>query len=214
MARVIDWYFDYISPFAYIQLEAGLARLPADVELRYRPVLLGALLSHWETKGPAEVPAHRQFTYRLVQWLSEQHQLKMCMPPAHPFNPLPALRLTLALDSRPEVVLAIFRHLWREGRSASQLEELREVAAQFGIAHEQLDSTVNSEAVKQALRDNTQQAIAAGVFGVPTAVIDGELFWGFDSTGMLLDYLSNPELFKQGEMARVSDLPVGLQRRT
>jgi hypothetical protein len=66
--------------------------------------------------------------------------------------------------------------------------------------------------VKEALRRNTEQAIGRGVFGVPTAVVNGEIFWGEDSTDMLLDYLRDPGLFDDAEMRRVSELPIAAAR--
>ncbi len=71
---------------------------------------------------------------------------------------------------------------------------------------------IDEPVVKQALRRTTEEAIARGVFGVPTFWVDGELFWGFDATGMLLDYLNDPSLFQDPEMQRISNLPVGVQR--
>jgi len=63
------------------------------------------------------------------------------------------------------------------------------------------------------LRSNTEEAVSKGVFGVPTFAVDGELFWGVDSTDMLLDYLADPSLFTTGDMARISDLPIGQARK-
>ncbi len=74
-------------------------------------------------------------------------------------------------------------------------------------------TVVRSDAVKDRLRRNTDEAIARGVFGVPTFVIAGELFWGQDVTGMMLDYLDDPELFRRGDLARLGDLPIAAERK-
>ena len=66
--------------------------------------------------------------------------------------------------------------------------------------------------IKDALRRNTENAIGRGVFGVPTAIVDGELFWGFDATEMLFEYCSNPRMFADTEMQRVSALPIAAAR--
>ena len=68
-------------------------------------------------------------------------------------------------------------------------------------------------AVKDRLRRNAEEAVARGVFGVPTFVIADELFWGEDVTGMMLDYLADPELFKRGDLARLDDLPIASERK-
>ncbi|MBT8099309.1 MAG: DsbA family protein, partial [Gammaproteobacteria bacterium] len=67
--------------------------------------------------------------------------------------------------------------------------------------------------VKSALRSNTEEAIALGVFGVPTIAVEKELFWGYDMTDMAIAYLKDPTAFEDAEMQRVSDLPIGIERR-
>src|SRR5208337_1407419 len=98
-----EWYFDFISPFSYLQLEA-FDRLPSNVGLTLRPVLLGALLNHWGHKGPAEIPQKRRFTYRFVQWLAEREGVPLNFSPAHPFNSIKALRLSIATGSSIEPI--------------------------------------------------------------------------------------------------------------
>ena len=126
----IDWYFDFISPFAYLQWRL-LRRDHAELARRLnpKPVLLAALLGHWGQLGPAEVPGKRKHTYRLVLWQAREAVVPLRFPPTHPFNPLPALRLCLAAPDRAAAVDAIFRHLWEEGRAADSAEALAGLAA-------------------------------------------------------------------------------------
>jgi 2-hydroxychromene-2-carboxylate isomerase len=208
--RKVDWYFDFVSPFSYLQVEQ-LHLLPDDVEVAFQPVLLAGLLAHWQTKGPAEIAPKRRFTYRYVQWHASRHRIPFRMPPAHPFNPLPALRLSVALGGGRETILEIFRFIWREGHSIADPGQWRELTARLGVAD--ADARIAAPEVKVALRASTERAIAVGVFGVPTFVLDGNLFWGVDATEMLLDYLRDPMLFDSPEMRRVSDLPVSAERR-
>jgi 2-hydroxychromene-2-carboxylate isomerase len=71
---------------------------------------------------------------------------------------------------------------------------------------------ISAQLVKDELRANGERAKALGVFGVPTFAIDGELFWGFDATGMVADYVTDPAWFRTAEMTRVGDLPASAQR--
>ena len=64
---IADWYFDFVSPFAYLQSEQ-LAALAPRIAVRYKPVLFAGLLDANGHKGPAEIPAKRAFTYRFVLW--------------------------------------------------------------------------------------------------------------------------------------------------
>ncbi|MFZ5557969.1 MAG: 2-hydroxychromene-2-carboxylate isomerase [Pseudomonadota bacterium] len=206
----LDWYFDYVSPFSYLQHEL-FDRLPAGTRVRYRPILFAALLDHWGHKGPAELPAKRVFTYRSVVWAAQRHGVPLRFPPAHPFNPLKALRLTVALQSPPQVVRTIFRFIWREGRSVEDPAEFAALAERLGVRD--ADVKVAVPWVKDALRANGEEAIRRGVFGVPTFAAGDELFWGADATDLLLAWLDDRELFARGELARVSALPEGTQRK-
>lgn len=203
------WYFDFISPFAYLQWRA-LDSLAPILTFEFRPILLAALLDHHGHKGPAEIAQKRRFTYRFAAWRAQRAGIPLRFPPAHPFNPLPALRLALALGCRAGAIDAIFSHLWVEGRAGDSPAALAPVAARFGI--EDVERALADPAAKAALRANTEAAIARGVFGVPTVDVDGELFWGDDATPMLHDWLAHPERFREGELARVLDLPMAARR--
>ena len=97
------WYFDFVSPFAYICLHR-LKELPADLRIEYRPVLFAGLLGHWGQKGPAEIASKRRYTYRWCNWWAQRLAIPFRFPAGHPFNPLHHLRLAIACGSTPEVV--------------------------------------------------------------------------------------------------------------
>ena len=210
MTRQAIWYFDYVSPFPYLQLDA-FARLPDDLEVTLKPVLFAGLLGHWQAKGPAEVPAKRLQTYRYVQWLAGKRGIPLKTPPRHPFNPLAVLRLTIALGSGQEVVRAVYRHIWGEGRDGQDPASLNALAAALGV--DDWQALIADREVKDELKRNTGEAIERGVFGIPTFALGDELFWGEDVTEMMLDFLAHPDLFQSGDFARLGDLPVAAQRK-
>ena len=205
-----DWYFDFVSPFAYLQGEQ-LAALGPRVDIRYRPVLFAGLLNAHGQKGPAEIPAKRVFTYRFVVWQARKLGIAIKFPPEHPFNPLPLLRLALVCDGDPDAVRRIFRFVWRDGRLPDLPIEWAELTAELGVRD--AAARIATSEVKEALRRNTEEAIARGVFGVPTLVIGSELFWGADATAMAADYLAAGCRFDDPEYARVAALPVAAMRR-
>lgn len=211
MSEGLDWYFDFISPFSYLQWRLLRRDHPALARrLQPRPVLLAGLLNHWGQLGPAELPGKRKHTYRMVLWQAREAVVTLRFPPAHPFNPLPALRLCLAAPDRVAAVDAIFRHIWEEGRAGDCVEALADVARELGIADPA--AALANPNVKKQLADNGAAAIALDVFGVPTLVIDGELFWGNDASAMALAYLSNRKLFDDEQMRRVDTIPAAVQR--
>ncbi len=199
----LTWYFDLISPFAHLALPRVLA-LGRSVELR--PIVFGAVLSHWGQLGPAEIAPKRAQTYRQTQFAADQAGIPMRYPPRHPFRSLDALRLLTALGGEPKAVQAAFAFVWGEGRDPH--EEAVALRARLPPVTEEA-----LLAAKETLRAATDAAIAAGVFGVPTLAIDEELFWGADAMPMAEAYLADPALFQQGEMARLAHLPTGIERR-
>lgn len=206
MTRV-SWYFDFLSPFSYFALD-GLKRLPPGTEVRRVPVLLAGLLKHWGQKGPAEVAPKRLWTYRSCVWIAKQHGLPFRLPAAHPFNPLPYLRLAIAAGNSEAAIRAIFEALWTTGADPSDPAIALRLGERFDVTPERL----LEDSVKTALRDNTDAAIRAGVFGVPSLVVDGQVFWGSDALDFALAYLADPRIFDWPDMKRAASLPVAASR--
>ncbi len=204
-----DWYFDFISPFSYLQCEQ-LPTLERSIRIRYRPVLFAALLAANGHKGPAEIVSKRRFTYRFVVWQAAKLGIPLKFPAAHPFNPLSLLRLAIVADCEPSAVRRIFRFVWRDGRLGDLPIEWAELTSELDIPD--AASRIASSEIKDALKKNTDDAIARGVFGVPTLAIGDELFWGVDATAMAADYIAQGCKFTDAEMTRVASLPAGVQR--
>lgn len=207
--KIIDWYLDPISPFAYFQFQR-FHELPRDTKIVYRPVLLAGLLGHWGHKGPAEIPAKRAFTYQYCTWLAKKRGLGFRMPSAHPFNSLPALRLIAAAGCSYEAVAAVLFSVWVDGMRPDVPEDFARMADAAGI--DNAGTVIKDEKVKAVIIDNGKRAIEAGVFGVPTFVADGHVFWGQDSTDFLMDYLRHPDLFDTRAMKAAAATPVGASR--
>ena len=208
--KKVDWYFDFISPFAYLQF-SQFKRFENDLSITIHPVVFGALLKHWGQLGPAEIVPKRIFTYRFFKWKADRLGIEYTMPPSHPFNPLPALLSCIAGNSTYEVTKEIFDIIYKQGEQPDQKEgreKLETLLNKYPSEYSELDES----ALKKILRTNTSRAIENGVFGVPTFVVDQQIFWGGDSSDMMLDFIKNPELFSSEEMQRVSSMPMGLIR--
>ncbi|KVD61953.1 2-hydroxychromene-2-carboxylate isomerase [Burkholderia ubonensis] len=208
-ATTATWYFDFVSPFAYLQLEQ-FERLPPTLAIEPRPIVLGALLTHWGQKAPAEIAAKRVFTYRHAQYRADKLGIPFRMPPAHPFNPIRPLRLAIAMGGSLDVIRRIFRHIWRDGHDVASPEGFAALCDAVGFPEGV--SAVDAQEVKDALRAHTDHAIAHGVFGVPTFEWDGELFWGEDATAMFVDCVASRAWLDSPEVRRISALPDGIRR--
>ncbi len=208
----ITFYFDPISPYAYLAFEQlPQALMGHSYRVSYKPVLFGALLKHFGQLGPAEMPGKRDWTYRQVLWLAQRHGLELALPAAHPFNPLALLRLAVACDPQglPNryACEALLRHVWHGGADAADPQRLASLTQQLAPSRDPA-----GEAVKADLKTHTDEAIARGVFGVPTLMVDDRLFWGFDALPMLADYLANGAWSAGPGWDAAARLPVGVVR--
>lgn len=210
--RTIDFYYDLISPFAHVAL-ARLGELPGDVTVRPVPVLLGAILNHWGQRGPAEISAKRLHTYRQSVFLGRQHGVDMRFPPRHPFNPLKPLRLMAGAEADLGTVRRAFDFVFSQGRAPDTDDELLAFADFVGLP----PALAADDNAKAALRNNTDQAIARGVFGVPSLVSASEsgheVFWGVDAFDMLLAWLDDNRLFAREPYRHLDNVTIGIERK-
>lgn len=209
--KQITFYLDFISPFAYLAFEQlPVALKGISYSVSYRPVLFGAVLKHHGQLGPAEITPKRDWTYRHVLWLAHSLGVPLQMPHSHPFNPLGLLRLAVgcSTDGSPNryVCETLLRHVWCGGAEASDAARLLAVAEHLGPKR-----VANSDEVKAQLKVNTDEAIARGVFGVPTFEVDGKLFWGVDALPMLRAYLQGDPWF-EGAWDSVASVAAGVKR--
>ena len=209
MTRTAEWCIDYVSPYPYLQMPE-FADLPNDVEIKPVPVLFAGLLGHWGQLGPAEIPAKKLHTFHYSRWLADKRGLRLAGLARHPFNPLALLRLTIALGATLDVVRTIYDHTWADGGDGQSDESLAALADKLGV--DDVRALVSTDEVKAQLRANTDRMIAAGVYGVPTLVMDGHLFWGDDSMPMFREYLDNPAMFKDDRFARANTIEVASGR--
>jgi 2-hydroxychromene-2-carboxylate isomerase len=211
--KQITFYLDFISPYAALafeQLPKTLQGLSYSVD--YKPLLFAGLLKHHGQLGPAEIKPKRDWTYRQVLWLAHSNGIALQMPAQHPFNPLPLLRLALACGSDGKinryVAETIFRHVWRGGADAADPARLAALAASLAPARDP-----GSDAVKAELKANADEAISLGLFGVPSLLVDGKLFWGFDALPMVREYLDGGAWFGAGAWDSAGQVGVGASRR-
>jgi 2-hydroxychromene-2-carboxylate isomerase len=187
MAQPVEFYFDFISPYAYLG-SIGIERIAArhSREVDWRPMLLG--ISVFKVMGLKAVPdtplkgAYAAHDWpRLARYLGIPHA-----PEARTqFAPLPAARAFTWLKERDaplakQLAQAVFRAHWGEGRDMSTPERVAAEAAVLGIGRAAILAGIEDEATKMRLRAHVDASLARGVFGAPTFIVDGEMFWGAD----------------------------------
>jgi len=189
-----DFYYDIISPFTYLFLRLR-APLMERLELHPRPIFFPGLLRLQNNRGPAEVSEKRAHTYDLCIWMAKRHGIPMQFPKRHPFPSVAMQRLLLERNADWTMVDRAFDFVWAEGRDPDL--EWPQFCAAIGLS----DTTPRPEGpeIRQRLTDETAKAAACGVFGVPTVVLGGHVFWGTDTIAWVLDFLEDPAMFDRPE---------------
>ncbi|HEX8699043.1 MAG TPA: 2-hydroxychromene-2-carboxylate isomerase [Myxococcaceae bacterium] len=215
-ATPIRFFFDYISPYAYLawtQLPTLAARHGRTLEPV--PVLFAAVLNALGTRGPAEVPPKRVYLFKQTCRIAHGFKVPFTPPPAHPFNPLLALRVTEAVTdpaARQRLVSALYSASWGDGSGVEGPERVGAVLASVGLEAKALLAAAQTPGIKDGIRRNTEELLALGGFGVPSYTADGELFFGVDSLGHFEQFLRGEDPLRPADLERWKNLPASASR--
>jgi len=213
--RVLRFHFDYISPYSYLAWQQ-LGHFANQHELRVepKPTLFAGLLNQFGHKGPAEIEPKRIYMFKDCHRAAAQLGVPFAPVFSHPFNPLPSLRATL-LDmddqTRERLVTQLFHATWAESRDVGSAEVVAEVCTDAGVPNA-LERIQDSN-IKQRLLQASREAIDNGVFGVPTMIVDDELFWGTDSFPHLARYLRGEDPVRPEDVEAWLAVPASARRK-
>jgi 2-hydroxychromene-2-carboxylate isomerase len=197
-ASPIEFYFDLISPYGYLgstRIEALAARYGRTVD--WKPVLLGITVMKVMGLPPLmQTPLKKDYVLHDKARMASLLGVPMVEHGLEGVNSLAASRAFLWLKARdPDLAKRfaqrIYARLWVKGRDITPVDAVAEEAAALGVNRAPLLAAVDSAEMKQALRDAVGEAVAKGVFGVPTFIVDGEAIWGVDRLWMLEHWLSH-----------------------
>ena len=216
-SRTLLFYFDFISPYTYLaSRRIGDVCQRHDVQLVQRPIVYAALLNHWGLIGPAEVDVKREWTFKDVLRHAAVEGIEFRGPKLHPFNSITALRLALpevAGSRQSEIIDVLWKAGWADGADLGSADELTAALDHAGFDGKALVERTRQPEAKEALRRNSDEAIARGVFGVPTFVIEDELFWGNDRIPFLELYLEGRDPLDRSLMREMLGRARGADRR-
>ena len=186
MDRTVEFFFDLGSPAAYL----AFRRLPAiceaaDATLQWRPMLLGGVFQATGNQSPVNIPAKGRYLFADLQRFARRHDIPFRQNPHFPINTLTLMRMATGLQLRePRRFLpyadAVYRAIWVDGLDMNEPAVVAGVLRQAGFEPDALLALAGDAEVKQRLKDDTQEAVARGVFGAPTFFVDGEMYWGQD----------------------------------
>lgn len=192
----IDFYFDFSSPYSYITsewIEALAARHGRTV--RWHAVLLGVTFQAAELKPPVAHPIKRDYVLRDFARSARFEGLPYTQPEVFPIPTQNAARVFWWLNENDPGravawARACLRAYFARGVNLSDPEALKALAAEFGLEPEHAEAVWNEPAWKERLKRANESAVAAGMFGAPYVIVDGEPFWGNDRKAQIERWLS------------------------
>ncbi|MEO8507434.1 MAG: 2-hydroxychromene-2-carboxylate isomerase [Betaproteobacteria bacterium] len=196
-SNAIDFYFDFSSPYGYLasrKIEALAARHGRGV--RWHPMLLGVVFKQTGGAPLTEVPVKGPYSKRDFARSARFHGIEFAMPPVFPIASQAPARMVLwaaAQDAAAaaRMTQALYRAYFIDGRDISKADVAAEVAGKAGFDAAAARAAVDDQGIKDALKREVESAIAAGVFGSPFVIVDGEPFWGLDRFDQLDRWLGS-----------------------
>jgi len=196
MRKTLEFFFDLGSPatyLAYTQLPALCAE--TGTQLVYQPMLLGGVFKATGNASPITIPAKGRYMFDDLARYAQRYNVVLKFTPHFPINTLVLMRTITGIQiHQPErfqdFIDCLFRALWVEGRHLGDPAVVAAVLTENGFDPEAVLALANDEAVKNALKDKTEQAVKRGVFGAPSMFVGNRLFFGQDRLEFVREALS------------------------
>lgn len=193
--KAIDFYFDFGSPTAYLAY-TQLPKIAADANavLNYKPVLLGGIFQSAQNASPMMIPAKAAYMMQDLQRYARRYQVPLIFNPNFPINTLKLMRLTTGVQQHypqlfEQFLAVIFKAFWVDVQNMGDDAVIRQVLQSNQLDADAILVLAEQPDVKELLKQNTQQANARGLFGVPTMFVDDQMFWGQDRLDFVVEEL-------------------------
>ena len=195
MAKSVEFYFDFGSPYSYLAYKALPAIAAAHgADIVWRPMLLGGVFKATGNHSPVEIAAKGKWLHQDLQRWAARYGATFRQNPHFPINTLVLMRGATGMQMRgpdfPKYVETVFHAMWAEPRNLGDPAELAAVLGRAGFDANAFLALVNDAAVKDQLKKNTEDAVARGVFGAPSFFVGEEMFWGQDRLDFVAEALA------------------------
>lgn len=196
MSKAVDFYFDVGSPASYLAA-TQLPRLckEAGAQLNYKPMLLGAVFQATGNSSPANIPAKGRYTFDDLTRHADRYGVPFRLNPHFPINTLMLMRGAVGMQREEsgrfaDYLDAVFKAIWVDGENMNDAAVVARMLGAAGLEPARVMALVNDPVVKDALKQNTTEAVARGVFGAPTMFVGSEMFFGQDRLGFVREALA------------------------
>ncbi|MDP3814965.1 2-hydroxychromene-2-carboxylate isomerase [Pseudomonas sp.] len=194
MSKTVEFFFDFGSPASYLAW-TQLSRIASEAgaQIVWRPMLLGGVFKASGNQSPVTVPAKGRYMLQDLARFATRYGVAMTFNPYFPINTLVLMRGAagyLGSERFLPYVQTIFEALWVQQKNLGKPEVVAEVLSAAGFSPAEFEQLVNDEAVKQRLKDNTEEAVKRGAFGAPTFFVGSEMHFGQDRLDFVAEALA------------------------
>jgi 2-hydroxychromene-2-carboxylate isomerase len=194
MNNSVEFFFDVGSPTSYLawtQLP-GIAAA-AQARIVWRPMLLGGVFKATGNQSPVAIPSKARYVMQDLGRFAKRYGVPMAFNPYFPINTLTLMRGAVGYldsDKFEPYLRAVFEAIWVRQQNLGKPEVIAEVLNAAGLDVAEFERLVNDDAVKQRLKDNTEEAVNRGVFGAPMFFVGNEMHFGQDRLDFVAEALA------------------------
>ena len=187
MNNKIDFYFDIISPYAYIAYK-NIIKID-NIKFNFKPILLGGLHNLVEIKAPAFNKFKLKNMKNDCELISKKNNIKFFWNSKFPINSLYIMRgyLTVKESKKKEYLDTFFNAYWQDNLDLTIEENIIGIIKNLNMNHKEFFEDISKQEVKDQLKKFTEEAYNKEIFGAPTFVVNNKIFWGQDRLEYALD---------------------------
>ena len=191
MSNHIDFYFDIISPYAFIAYK-NITKIES-IKFNYKPILLGGLHNLVEITAPAFNKFKLKNMKNDCELISKKNKISFIWNSKFPINSLYIMRGYLAVEvsKKKEYLETFFNAYWQNDIDLTDEKNIIHLLENLSINHEDFFKSISKQETKDELKNFTSEAFKKEIFGAPTFVVNNKIFWGQDRLDYALDELKN-----------------------
>ena len=191
MSDHIDFYFDFISPYAFIAYK-NIIKIE-NIKFNYKPILLGGLHNLVDITAPAFNKFKLKNMKNDCELISKKNKISFIWNSKFPINSLYIMRGYLAVEvsKKKEYLETFFNAYWQNDIDLTDEKNIIHLLENLSINHEDFFKSISKQEIKDELKNFTSEAFKKEIFGAPTFVVNNKIFWGQDRLDYALDELNN-----------------------
>jgi len=190
MSKVIDFYFDFISPYSYIAHQKTKSINKKDeIEFNYKPILLGGLHKLGNITAPAFNERKMKNMKNDCELIAKKNKISFKWNDKFPINSLYLMRGFISIDPKikDQYLDACFDAYWKNNIDISIEQNVNDILDTCKLDKKKFFNQINDQQIKDKLKDLTDEAFELDIFGAPTFVVNKKIFWGQDRLEYALD---------------------------